>query len=157
MQVMLPKGLMELDPSKDSSRDTATSDSQSSDPPSAPQVIDAGAVGLDSSTAETRSKDPAAADLPVATQRGEQHMPREQVAAGESQDASEQRAAYPPLARAKRLSYCMATALPDKFGDAEGRQVLSACSTFSNLFSQGCLPSDGSALPTCKVHYYKMF
>ena len=131
MQVMLPEAVMQLDPRRSSST-SSSSGTQTSTPSAALPQLDVENAGGDNSKSEgTPGMDCSAGQAqPFAEgQSGEQRISRDQLAA-EPLSAGPESAAYPPLARARRLSYCLATALPDKFGEAEGRQV-SSCSLSS--------------------------
>ena len=120
-QVLLPQAVMQLRPRSTSSGSNKSSGTQSVTPSPATPELDPGSdVGSSGSSETPQGGGPA---QPLAAGQGS-----EQLSAGAPQ-ADQEILAYPPLAKARRLSYCLATALPDKFGEAEGRQVLFFCSS----------------------------
>lgn len=155
MQVLLPKAVMQLDPrSAGSSSSSSSGGKQSSSPSPALPDLDPGSAAGSSSRANTEGPESSAEPLAVG-QGGEQHVSQDQVAA-EPPPASQESAAYPPLARAKRLSYCLATALPGKFEEVEGRQVLSFCIS-RRVLTRAPLPSFLSSRALVQVqHVYCM-
>jgi len=110
---------MQLDPrSIDSSRSTSESTSRES------------SSGLSEAlVASQQSQQGGDASAIAEPQQGKRSVSQEDLAAEAMQAPQESShqdsSSYPPLARAKRLSYCMATALPGKFEAAESIQVSS--------------------------------
>ncbi len=120
-QVLLPQAVMQLRPRSTSSGSSKSSGTQSSKPSPAPLELDLKGVGSSSETLQAGDSSAGLAQPLAAEQISEQ-------LSAEASQAIQENLAYPPLAKARRLSYCLATALPDRFGEAEGRQVLSFCS-----------------------------
>ena len=150
VQVLLPQTVMQLDARKrkGSSSSSRTSESQSSSSSLVqpePNLRSAGG----SSSESLPGSDPSSGEPaePLAAGQGAEQPLSQAQAAAEASPAPQGESAYPSLARAKRLSYCLATALPDKFGDAEGRQVLSVCQPASWLL--GLLSKYGRPLCEC--------
>ena len=110
---------MQLDPrSIDSSRTASESTSRESSSGSSKALV--------ASQQSQQGEDVSAIAKP---QQGERSVSQEESAAealqAHQEKSNQDSSSYPPLARAKRLSYCMATALPGKFEAAESIQVLS--------------------------------